>query len=90
MPVVAAGQARPVIEALLDHGPFPLICKDKRVQVNLEAVLHRGVVNFSAEPAAADQVVTVQTAGIGHRRYLVRGPPRLLPPPPADMYAQLF
>jgi len=65
MPMVAAGKARGVVEALLDDRPFAIGGDDEGVEVDLEAVGEAVVVDLGGEATGADQGFGVEATGFG-------------------------
>jgi hypothetical protein len=72
MPVVAAGQTLTLVHALLNHRPFAGAGHHERVQVDLEAVGNRVVVDPGRQPAGSDELAAVQPRPIGKRGQLTR------------------
>ena len=62
MPVIAARQPAAFVHPLLHDRPFAICGDDERVQVDLEAVGDRIVVDACGEAAGADQRVAVEAA----------------------------
>ncbi|MCW0459548.1 hypothetical protein NB717_000616 [Xanthomonas sacchari] len=76
-PVVAACLLAPTVHALLHHHPAPVVADDETVQVQVEAVLHRGAVDLGHQTADPRQVRAVQPGALAHRLQLVRRGPRM-------------
>src|SRR5207248_11224221 len=77
------------VHSLLHHHPFAVIGHDKAVEVKIEAVLHRGAVDFGDEPAGFSQRAAVKPDPLANGDQLVRGLPRILATAAADMDPQL-
>lgn len=88
-PVVAASQAAVAVHALLHHHPAPVIGDDEAVQVEVEAVLHRGAVDLGDEPAGPGQRGAVEADALADLDQLRRRLPGMRATPAADMQAEL-
>src|SRR6185295_15399898 len=75
MPVIAASQAAPLIHALLDDSPFAFDSENEGVEIDLESVRNRIVVDSRREAAGTNQRFTVEPALIGDRTKLSGGVP---------------
>ena len=68
-PVIAARLPAIAVHALLHHDPVAVVGDDEAVQVEIEAVLHRGAVDLGDQPARSGQRRAVE------RRRARRSPP---------------
>ncbi len=68
MPVIAAGLALVAIHALLHHDPFAVIGDDEAVQIEIEAVLHRGAIDLGDQLAGAHQILAVEAEPVAKVR----------------------
>ena len=59
-PVVAARLPLFAVHALLHHDPAPVVGDDEPVQVEIEAVLHRGAVDLGDQPARGRELRPVE------------------------------
>ena len=66
-PVVAARLPSLAVHALLHDDPAPIVGDDEAVQIEIEAVLHRGAVDLRDEPARPRQSVAVEADAIADR-----------------------
>jgi hypothetical protein len=74
VPVIAARQAHAFVHPLLHDGPLALTRYDERMQVDLEAVGDRVVVDARRQPARAHERLAVDTRTIGDAAEFVGGP----------------
>ena len=88
-PVVAARLALLAVHALLHHHPLAVVGDDEAVQIEIEAVLHRGAVDLGDQPAGAGQRRAVEADALAERDQLVRRLARVLAAAAADMDAEL-
>jgi len=58
-PVVATGVAIPFVHPLLDDGPFPRLCEEKGVVVELVSVLDGGGIDLGDQAAGFDEPCAV-------------------------------
>ena len=63
--MIAARQAHPFVHPLLHDRPLALTRHDERMQVDLEAIGDRIVVNARRQPAGAHERLAVYTRAIG-------------------------
>ena len=87
-PVIAARLSAVAVHALLHHDPASVVGDDEAVQIEIEAVLHRGAVDLGDEPARLGERRAVEPDPVADRDKLVRRPPRMLAAPAADMDAE--
>ena len=87
--MIAARLPRVAVHALLHDHPAAVVGDDEAVQVELEAVLHRGAVDLGDEPARRGQRRAVEADPLADRDELVRRLPRMPAAPAADMEAEL-
>src|SRR6188474_1585814 len=66
VPVVPSGHPALVIQTLLDNGPLARRSDHETMEVNLEAIGNRIVIDASGKPAGPDQLIAVETATIGN------------------------
>src|SRR5579883_513492 len=64
MPVIAACHSACVIEPLLDDRPFPFGSDDESVQIDLEAIGDRVVVDSCCETTGSNERLPVETAAL--------------------------
>ena len=88
-PVIAAGLPALAVHALLHHHPLAVIGDDEAVQIEIEAVLHRGAVDLGDEPARRGQRRAVEADALADRDQLVRRLARMLAAAAADVNAEL-
>ena len=72
--MIAARQAHPFVHPLLHDRPLALRRHDERMQVDLEAVGDRVVVDARRQPAGAHERLAVDARPIGDAAELVRRP----------------
>jgi hypothetical protein len=60
------------------------------MQVKLEAILYRGVVNFGRKSAAMHQAIAIKARCVGDLQKLCRGLPRMLSTTTTDEQAEFF
>ena len=89
MPVVAAGLALVAVHALLHHRPLAIIGDEEAVQVEIEAILHRGAVDLGHQAAGAGEGRGVDADAIAEGAQLVWRLARVLAASAADMDAEL-
>ncbi len=89
MPVVAAGLALLAVHALLHHRPLAIISNEEPMQVEIEAILHRGAVDLGHKAAGAGEGRGVDADAIAEGAQLVWRLARVLAPSAADMDAEL-
>ena len=87
-PVITARLARVAVHPLLHHRPMAVVGDDEAVQIEIEAVLHRGAVDLGDQPAGARQRRAVEADPLADRRQLVRRLARMLAAAAADMQAE--
>jgi hypothetical protein len=63
---------------------MPVIAKDEAVEIEVEAVLHRGAVDLGDEPARLGQGSPVDADAIADGDELLGRPARMPPAPAAD------
>jgi len=90
MPMVASGPFVDLIHARLDHGPIPVRTENKGVQINLESVGNRIVVDACGETAGSNERLPVQVPFLGDGAQFIRRLARVLPPAAANVKAQLI
>ena len=90
VPMVAARLLVVAVHALLHDGPFAVIGHEEAVQVEIEAVLDGGAVDFGDKAARAGQLGTVETNAFAQQAQFVRRLPRMLASAAADMDAKLI
>ena len=62
MPVVSAGQTARLVHSLLDDGPFAVSGENESVEINLEAVGDRVVVDARRQTARANERLAVEAS----------------------------
>ena len=87
-PVIAARLTAAVVHALLHDGPLPVIGDDEAVQIEVEAVLHRGAVDLGDQAADAGQFAPVDADAVADRQQLGRRLTRVPAAPAADADAE--
>ena len=70
----AARRTHPFVHPLLDDRPLAVTRDDERVQVDLEAVGDRVVVDSRGEPARTHERLAIRAGAIGDATELVRRP----------------
>ena len=88
-PVIAAGLPALAVHALLDDDPAAVVGDDEAVQIEIEAVLHRGAVDLGDQPARLRQRGAVEADPVADRDQLMRRLARMLAAAAADMDAEL-
>ena len=88
-PVIAPRLTLLAVHALLHDRPVAVVGDDEAVQVEIEAVLHRGAVDLGDEPAGARERRAVEADALAERRQLVRRRARVLAAAAADVDAEL-
>ena len=88
-PMIAARLPLAVVHALLHHHPFAVIGDDEAMQIEVEAVLHRGAVDLRHQPAGRRQGRPVEADALSDGDKLLRGPARMLAASAADVDAEL-
>src|SRR5689334_19871591 len=89
MPVVATGEPRLLVHALLHHRPLAVCGQDERVQIDLKPVVHRVVVDARREPAGAYQCRAVEAYAVGNLLELGRRVTGMTAATTADVQAEL-
>src|SRR2546423_1556827 len=75
MPVVAPCLALITVHALLYDRPFALVRHEETVQVEIEAVLHRGAVDLCHQPTRPDQRLAIEPESFAkHLEFFGRAP----------------
>ena len=82
MPMITARHSAPIVQSLLDDGPFARRSYDEIVQVNLETVGDRIVVDARGQSARSDQAFTIEAASARDARSSVGVFREFLPRPP--------
>ena len=90
MPVIAARQPRAFVHALLNDRPLAGLRQDEAVQVDLEAVDDRVVVDLGREPAGPHQRLAVEAGLVGDRSQFGWRVARVLAAAAADINPQLM
>ena len=72
-PMIAARLPPIAVHALLDDDPAAVVGDDEAVEVEIEPVLHRGIVDLRHQPADPAERCTVDPGAIADRRELLRG-----------------
>ncbi len=88
-PVITPRLARLAVHPLLDHDPMAIVGDDEAVQIEVEAVLHRGAVDLGDQPAGAREPSAVETDLVADRRELVGRLARVPAATAADVQAKL-
>ena len=88
MPVIAARLSLVAVHALLHDRPLAVVGDEEAVQVEIEAILHGGAVDFGDEAACAREHGAVETDALAERCKFIRRLPRMLAAPAADMDAE--
>ena len=86
--MVAARVPAVAVHALLHHDPFAVVGHDEAVQIEIEAVLHRGAVDLGDEPAAPRQRRAVEADALADGDQFLRRLPRMRAAAAADMEAE--
>ncbi len=76
-PVVAPGELRFTLHALLDDDPVAVVRDNEAVQVEFETVLHRRAVDLRYKPAGPGQRGSVKPDPLAGGDELLRGLPRM-------------
>ena len=87
--MVAARLPALAVHALLHDDPVAVVGDDEAVQVEVEAVLHRGAVDLGDEPAGLRERRAVEADALADRDQLVRRLPRMPAAAAADVDAEL-
>ena len=88
MPMVAARLFLVAVHALLHDRPVAIVGHEESVEVEIEAVLDGGAVDFGDQTACAGEPGAVETHAFAQQVQFVRRLPRMLSPPAADMDAE--
>ena len=88
-PVIAPRLAVVAVHALLHDHPFAVVGDDEAVQIEIEAVLHRGAVDLGDQPAGLRQRRAVEADALADRHQFLRRLARMLAAAAADMEAEL-
>ena len=86
--MIAARLSRVAVHALLHHDPVPVVGDDEAVQIEIEAVLHRGAVDLGDQPARLGERRAVEPDAFADRDEFVRRLARMLAAAAADMEAE--
>ena len=86
--MIAPRLPRVAVHALLHHDPMAVVGDDEAVQVEVEAVLHRGAVDLGDEPARLGERRAVEADALADRDELVRRLARMRAAAAADMQAE--
>jgi len=65
MPVISASHAALIVEALLHDRPLAGGCNDEVVQINLETICNRIVIDARRKPARSHQRFSIEAATVG-------------------------
>lgn len=87
-PVIAARLLALPVHALLHHHPAPVVADDETVQIQVEAILHRGAVHLGHQATGLRQRSAIQPDPIAYRKQFGRRCARVPPAPTADMDAE--
>jgi hypothetical protein len=88
-PVVAPRLPAIAVHALLHHHPAAVVGDDEAVQVEIEAVLHGGAVDFGDQSARGRERTAVEADAVADRDQLVRRLARMPAAAAAHMQAEL-
>ena len=83
--MIAARLLALAVHALLHHDPAPLVGDDEAVEVEIEAVLHRGAVDLGDQPARLGERRPVETDSFADFDEFLRRLPRISPAAAADV-----
>ena len=86
--MVAARLAGVAVHPLLDDDPAPVVGDDEAVQIEVEAVLHRGAVDLGDEAARGRERGAVEADPVADRDELMRGLARMRAASAADIEAE--
>ena len=84
-PVIAPGLFAVAVHALLHYDPAPVVGDDEAMQIEIEAVLHRGAIDLGDQPARLGERGAVEADLFADRDEFVRRLPRMLAPAAADV-----
>ena len=87
-PMIAARESAVAVHALLHDHPFAVVGHDEAVQIEIEAVLHRGAVDFGDEPAGRGQRRAVEADALADGDQLLRRLARMRAAAAADVEAE--
>ncbi len=88
-PVIAPRLPALAVHALLHDDPPSVVGDDETVQIEVEAVLHRGVVNFCDQTARPRERPAIEADTVADRQKLVRRLAGMRASAAADMEAEL-
>jgi hypothetical protein len=88
VPVVAPRHAARRVHPLLHHGPTAVAAHHEGVEVDLESIGDRVVVDARREAAGADERAAVKPFPLRHRQQFVRRAPGMPPAAAADVNAE--
>jgi hypothetical protein len=89
VPVVAARRSCVAVHPLLHDRPLAVRSNEEAVQVEVEAVLHGGAVDFRHQPARVRELRTVKADALAEQLELLRRFPRMLTAAATDIDAEL-
>ena len=90
MPMITSRETALIVQTLLHHGPFALGGNDKGMEIDLEAVGNRVVVDSRCQPACPDQRLTVETTPLRNRSQFVRSITRVPAASTANINAEFI
>src|SRR5262245_57216783 len=79
-----------VAHALLHDGPFAVVCDDKAMEVEIEAVLHSGAIDFGHQPARFGERGSIESDIVCDRHEFVRRLPGMFATAAANVDAELL
>src|SRR5436305_11721873 len=88
-PVISAGLPAISIHPLLNDHPLRIVGNDETMQVELEAILHRGTINLRDEPAGPRQHAAVKPNPLADGDQLVRRLVRMLAAPAPNVNSEI-
>ena len=84
-PVIAARLLVIAVHALLDHHPSPVVGDNEAVEIEIEAVLHSGAVDFGDQAARRRQRTSIEADALANGDQLAWRRATVLAAPAADM-----